>query len=213
MMNYTMAEIFESIASAAIYGVIFSFSAIFIKVIFSQLAIICRLAREMFFYRGSLRQIDTLERLKQSCNLSYGRSFVSSNNTSVIGDCKGIFGFAKKYVAKFYQSIAIFFAVLFYFVGVILTSYYSLDGDIRLYFIAVSSLATYIFSRFFGIIFKYLAKFLVFVYKLLIITVRILTYPLRKTVLLITRFFRKIMEKIIQFIPDTDSHILDKSIK
>ena len=77
-------------------------------------------------------------------------------------------------------SLFAFFSLLSYFLGFILLSYYSLDGQIRLYMLAITSASLYIFNISFCVVLRAVITFLLDVLLVVVaITVRIILLPIK----------------------------------
>ena len=79
-----------------------------------------------------------------------------------------------------FGGIFAFFSLLGYFIGFLLLSYYSLDGQLRLYMLAVSSATFYCFNLSFCVILRNIIIFLLdLILAFLTLGVRIILLPIR----------------------------------
>ena len=79
-----------------------------------------------------------------------------------------------------FGGIFAFFSLLGYFIGFLLLSYYSLDGQLRLYMLAVSSATFYCFNLSFCVILRNIIIFLLdLILDFLTLAVRIILLPIR----------------------------------
>ena len=110
MTFYTLYEILASTLHAAIYGASFALLIVFANVILKEFARLIAVPREIFCYSGKI-----FERPNPTFKLKRG-------------------GKARR-ISK---GIFVFLSVFLFTLGFILLSYYSLDGSIRLYMLAIS---------------------------------------------------------------------------
>lgn len=181
MISYTFTEIFNSLLSALVFGSVFS--------LFCS---ICRLAR---LYFGML------------LSALYG---------SVVYDGKlfsrpDLNRFERRHrESRLISEISAFFSVVLFFWGIILISYLTLDGDVRIYLVIFAFLAFLISERLFS---RFFIKILCFGFELILfsftVILRIIILPFK----IIFSFLSKIVRKNSILTKITPFTTLDKQSK
>lgn len=164
MTFYSLYEILASTLHAAIYGLAFALFTVLANATSKELARLIALPREIFCYNGKILEMPNL-------------SFVFKSNGKTQRISKGIF---------------VFLSVFLFTLGFVLLSYYSLDGSIRLYMLAISIIVMicskpFLYKSIFILIDKLFKSFLV----IFVITLRILTIPIVKFLIFIKKIILK----------------------
>ena len=209
-MSYSMAELLLSVISAAVYGIIFAVISNLAWSILKQIKALLMLPREMFFYKGNIFSFNALdEDASLITEMHPDKVFPKDRNRNSNSFLQNK---AKMIIFKIFSNVREFFKVILFFLGIVLTSYYSLDGAFRIYFLLISVLISCVISRLLLNVTVLIDKMCFGVYKGIIILFRTVTFPLRFVIFKLYGFLRKIMDKITRFIFDRISVILDKRI-
>lgn len=185
MIAFTVSEIILSLISATIYGISFAILLRLLAEIVPFVRCVLLFPKEVFFYKGSIREIKRCE----------GRT----------GTPKGRFD-----VSKIFDGIYVTAAVFLFFFGFILISYAFLDGEIRLYMLIASLSCTFLAKKtVVDYFFTALGRCLFFVYSLLLMVCRIAVFPLRRLALLLKRLFLNFEKEIYKKIPNKPMLSLD----
>ena len=117
MIYFSLSEILLSVISASVYGAIFAFFAVFAR-----------------FTVDSCRSFlpTVVMSSQKKCSL---RSLLFHERVEPKSRTRGAGG-----------EVAVFFEVTLFFIGIILVSYYSLDGAVRIYTVALA-VASFFISR------------------------------------------------------------------
>ncbi len=170
MRYFTLNEIFNSIISALIYGGIFEFICIFCSALYALAALFLALPVKAFFYKGRI-----------FCTV-YPEQYLADG----------------KRVDIPLKLIASTLGVLLFSLGYLLLSYFALDGELRLYTLLIALLSGYALRV---AVRPYVLRIFTFlltrIFALLVILLRILTYPLRSLLIRIanTKIFTELRNK------------------
>ena len=170
MIYFSFQEILFSVVASLIYGLGFGSCYHLLSVFGRMLKALLSLPREALFYRGS---IFCVERRK---------------------------GEARGFLSDLSGNIKVFFFTVLFVVGYILLSYLTLDGELRLYTLALSALG-FLSSVLLKIPLLKLVDALFFVWKLFVILLRFLCYPLRFAARFLIDLLYRQARKIEPYIP------------
>ena len=210
MMSYSMTELLLSIISALLYGIIFAVFSSLLLSLSKQFKALLKLPRQILFYKGSVFSFNASEENVSLKSKKHPDKVIPKNRKEKSDPI--LQNKVKLIIYKILSNIKEFFKVVLFFLGIVLTSYYSLDGAFRLYFLLISVLTSYVTSILLSNVTVFTDKICFSVYKGIIICFRTVTLPLRFAVSKIYGFIRKFMDKITRFIFDRISVILDKRI-
>lgn len=193
MISFTISEIILSVASATIYGTAFAFFIDFLSSCRAFFRYVLFLPVALFFYKGSIIKSDIRPRdLRESENDKKRPEKIN------------------KILSALYRTLVIFA----FFLGFVLLTYLTLDGEIRFYMLAACLLSCALAKRtVVSLAFKVISRVVFCVYYALIICGRVAFFLPRTVAILLWRLFLYVEGKIYKKLPakpilSLDTHII-----